>query len=149
MGPKLWLVLMNVPVVESNRYVKPAAGDGSGRLVNWLASATLNCVKLDWKALLKCAECVESVRQRGLAVHDEPIGPEEIVKHLRQRGHGARLRRSVRRQSQQQHQECQNTPTHGTLRSCYRAAWWRTDSMTQSAPAWRSVSVVMVSLRSC
>src|SRR5262245_52155179 len=58
-GPKLCDVRTNVPVDGSNRYVKPEAGDGSGRLASWLASATSNCSKFDWKALLKWPECVE------------------------------------------------------------------------------------------
>ena len=58
-GPKLCVDRTNVPVAASKRYVKPEAGDGSGSEVSWLASATLNCVKFDWNALLKCAECVD------------------------------------------------------------------------------------------
>src|SRR6476620_7973919 len=80
MGPKLWLVLTNVPVVESNRYVKPAAGDGSGRLVSWLARATLNCVKFDWKALLKCAECVDPSGRTASLSTTRPFGPNRSWK---------------------------------------------------------------------
>src|SRR6476660_2225703 len=74
-GPKLWLVLINVPVVASNRYVKPDAGDGSGRLVSWRASATLNCVKFDWNALLKCAECVDPSGSTASLSTTRPLGP--------------------------------------------------------------------------
>ena len=37
--------------------MNPEAGDGSGTLTSWLTSAVLNWLKLDWKSLLKCAEC--------------------------------------------------------------------------------------------
>ena len=51
--------------------VKPEAGEGNGSAVSWLTSATLNCVKFDWNALLKCAEWGSCCREHGLAVDDE------------------------------------------------------------------------------
>ena len=75
MGPKLCVERTKVPVVALNVYVNPEAGDGTGRLVSWLARAVLNCVKFDWKALLKCAECVEPSGSTASLFTTRPLGP--------------------------------------------------------------------------
>src|SRR6478752_4199825 len=80
MGPKLCDVRTNVPVDGSNRYVKPEAGDGSGRLASCVASATSNCSKFDWKALLKCPECVEPSGRTASLSTTRPFGPNRSSK---------------------------------------------------------------------
>src|SRR6476646_7935883 len=149
MGPKLWLVLRNVPDVASHRYVKPDAGDGSGRLVSWLASATLNCVKFDWNALLKCAECVDPSGSTASLSTTRPLGPNRSWNTSDSVGTGRDCAAACDARASNNTRNVRTRRPMGTLRSCYRTAWCRTDSMTQSAPAWRSASVVMVSLRSC
>src|SRR4051812_24068291 len=77
-GPKLGVDLTNVPVLASKRYVKPDAGDGSGSDVSWLASAMLNCVKFDWNAPLKWAECVEPSGSTESLFTVRPFGPNRF-----------------------------------------------------------------------
>src|SRR5262245_33299552 len=44
-GPKLCVVRWNTPRLESNWYVNPDAGDGSGAVTIWLTSAVPNWLK--------------------------------------------------------------------------------------------------------
>ena len=55
--------------------MKPEAGEGSGSAVSWLTSATLNCVKFDWNALLKCAEWVVPSGSTASLLTTRPVGP--------------------------------------------------------------------------
>jgi hypothetical protein len=76
MGPKLSVVRRKVPSEASKVYVNPPAGEGSGTEVSWLARAVLNCVKLDWNALLKWPECVSPVGRRASLSTTRPVGPK-------------------------------------------------------------------------
>ncbi len=84
--PKLCVDLTNVPVAASKRYVKPEAGEGSGSEVSWLARAMLNCVKFDWNALLKCAECVDPSGSTDSLLTTSPLGPNRSANTDASRG---------------------------------------------------------------
>ncbi len=74
-GPKLCVVRWNTPRVESKRYVKPEAGEGSGTLTICPTSAVLNWLKSAWKSLLKCAECGCSPGSVASLSTMRPFGP--------------------------------------------------------------------------
>ena len=58
--------------------MKPEAGEGSGTAASWLARAMLNWVNSDWKALLKCAECVLPSGSLAVLSTLSPSGPKRF-----------------------------------------------------------------------